>query len=152
MTPYLAIPGENLTEIGRICSSIYVLQRGNMSVTDAAGGMIYAPAGTLLGHIATGALQKKTGLPSMGLRVELLTAQGLKTKYGRPYVIAKCGAVVCRSSIKNSKNWKEEMLLKLTVHDQTVTLIVRGWRRQQFHSIIGSADVSFAASSGDITT
>ena len=150
MTPYVAIPEESVSEIGKECSALYVLQRGIMISTDVTGNSIQMPFGVLIGHIATKAAEEKEGLPTIGLEIGFISASGLKTKHGNPYAVIQCGTNICRSSIKKGKDWKETILMKLPeAFGDNVKINIKGWRKKAVHTILGQATFSVSDSCGN---
>lgn len=152
MEPYLAVPGENLSEIGQECHSLYVFQKGSVRIKDSTGSAAHVAEGAVIGHLATLAASMKDGLPTHELRLELLSANFMKSKNGNPYVIVKNERHRCRSLIKSSRNWMETISMKVKVgkgkHRQVnAEIIVKEWRKRQNHATIGCGEVVVTDSS-----
>uniref|UniRef100_A0A7R9WDT9 Cyclic nucleotide-binding domain-containing protein n=1 Tax=Pseudictyota dubia TaxID=2749911 RepID=A0A7R9WDT9_9STRA len=152
MEPYMAIPGETISEIGRECTALYVLQRGLMNSTDETGCSVELPFGVLIGHQATKATHEKEGKLAIGVEIEILVARGLKTKYGNPYAVFRCGSKTCRSSIKKGNDWRDNILMKLPDNSDCdkLRIDVKGWRKEPLHTSLGSAEVALVDSSGQV--
>jgi len=142
MTPYLAIPGEKICEIGKSCESIFVLQRGRMFSVDEKETKTYIPIGTSIGHMITDAIERNDGPATSCLTLEILSSNGFKGK-SNPYIEASCGSKVIRSSIRRGgTDWKEVMTLKLCEIDDTLCLRVKGWHKNSRHNVLGEAEVN----------
>ena len=154
LEPYIAVPGEHLSEIGKECHTLYVFQKGSIRMNDATGRISNVAEGSVIGHLATLANSKKEGLPTHELKLELISANLTKSKSGNPYVIVENGRSRCRSLIKNSRNWMERIDMKVKVGSggkHSTELIVKEWRRRQSHTTIGRGqiEVSQSPSSSD---
>ena len=144
MIPYLAIPDEILTRQTEPCDSIYLLRSGMMNVRDSSGHDATLPLGSLIGHTVTAAQAGKYGLASNVLHLSIISAQGLKGRIGNPYVIFKVGEFSCCSSVKKTKDWKEDVYLKLPTNiEMTLQVMVKSWQKGRAHSIVGSTKISF---------
>ena len=144
MEPYLAIPGEEITAVGKECPAIFVLQRGLLTSKDSVGSKQQLSIGFIFGHAITLALEQRDGTPTDVLNIEIIDASGIKSKSGSPYLILTCGKKTCRSSIKRSTCWKEKIPIKVALSDideGELSVVVRGWRRNGFHTILGQAKV-----------
>ncbi|KAL7466716.1 hypothetical protein ACHAXS_007001 [Conticribra weissflogii] len=144
MVPYIAVPGEHLSEIGKTCHSMYVFQKGNIQVRDAAGFKSNLPEGSIIGHLASSAASKKEGLWTHGLKLELLSANLPKSKSGNPYVIIKNGISRCKSMVQNSKYWMEMIEMKVKAGNgkfHKVEIVVNEWSKRQSHTLIGTGEV-----------
>jgi len=143
MKPYVAVPGEHLSEIGKECNSLYMFQKGSVCTKDTTGAIANVAEGAIIGHLATSASSKKEGLPTHQLQIELITANLSRSK-GNPYVIVENGRSRCRSSIKNSRNWMEKINMKVKVENgknHKTKIIVKEWRKRQNHATIGRGEV-----------
>lgn len=165
MKSYIAIPGERITEIGTECNSVFVLQRGLCRMTDSTGMEQNIPIGTLFGHEATRAREQSKGTPTHGLRIDIVEANGIKSKSGSPYMVLECGSMSCRTSIKKNTHWKETVVLKLpqsqqlghgnlggggtSSNDTCISITVKGWRRDGVHRHVGSGNLQLTASETD---
>ncbi len=144
MVPYLAIPGEKLSLENEPCNSIFVLRSGIISAVDSSGYETLMPLGSIIGHAASKALALENGLPSKVLEIELISAQGLKTKLGNTYVIFNVGYYSCRSKVKKTRDWREDILLKLPHNsERRLDVSIKSWQNGKIHSLIGSASMSF---------
>ena len=169
MKPYIAIPGERITEVGKECDGIFVLQRGLCTVADSSmssssgmEGKTHMPIGTLFGHDVTKAkVESKGCLPCVGLKIEIVDANGIKSKSSTPYTILECGSSTCRTSIKENARWQETALLKVSPsefcqrdnHATTasssnttgcaISITVKGWRRDGAHRLLGTGQMQF---------
>lgn len=143
MNPYLAIPGEHLSIIGEPCESIFVLKSGMMNSIDTTGYLVGMPIGSIIGHTATASLTLKDGLPEKMIQISVISAQGLRGKVGHPYLIFKIGNYSTRSSVKKTKNWSEEIIMKIPKHtERNLHVVVKSWQKGQTHSTIGSTTVT----------
>ena len=149
MSPYIAIPGETICEVGKICEYIFVLQRGRMVWTDYTGSKVYVPVGAVIGHMATNAIQEIEGLPSKCIIVEILSSTGLKGKHN-PYVEISYGSMTIRSSIRQGKGWSDIMKLKVTTEVNYLKIKVKGWHKNAKHNTLGEAKINFTHDSADI--
>jgi CRP-like cAMP-binding protein len=150
LTPYIAVPGEELSEIGKECHSLYVFQQGSIRTKDATGMIANVAEGTIIGHLATSALYKCQGLPTHELRLELFSTRLARSKYSNLYVILGDGRTRCRSSLKNTRNWMEKLNMKVILgsgkkHNLEIT--VKELRKRLCHATIGSGDVVVSESS-----
>ena len=156
MKPYVAIPGERIVEIGRECSSIFILQRGLCTIADSSmscsSGMeetVHVPIGNIFGHPVTKAREESNGcLPTFGLKIEIIEAHGIKSKNSSPYMILECGSVTCRTSIKKNSRWQETVALKVVQSEvdrsgNTISITINGWRRDGAHRLLGSGQMKF---------
>jgi len=144
MHPYLAIPGERISVIGEDCDNIFVLQKGIMCKVDTSGSETLLPLGSVVGHCASYATSKMIGLPSKGLKIDILAAHGFKIKYGNPYVVFSVGSSQCRSSVKKAKDWRETVLLKLPDDvNKTLNIDVKSWHKNLVHSSVSSSKMTF---------
>jgi hypothetical protein len=115
-----------------------------MSAIDSSGYEALMPLGSIIGHIATAATTAEYSLPQEVLHIVLISAQGLKGKIGNPYLIFKVGSHSCRSTVKKTRNWNEEIFLKLPPNEvRCLDIIVKSWQNGQIHSTIGSISLSF---------
>jgi hypothetical protein len=145
MKPYLAIPNENLSVINEECDNIFVLKRGHVKCIDSSGTENLLPLGALIGHIATSSTHALVGFPWKVLEINLVNAQGFKTKYTNPYVIFTLGSTSVRSSVKKNNNWQEQILIKTASVDiEKLFVTVRSWKNGQRHDIIGSTEVDIS--------
>ena len=154
MTPYVAVPGEELSEIGIECRSLYLFQKGSIRTKDATGMITNVVEGAVIGHLATLALLKSQGLPTHELRLELFSARLSRSKYSNLYVVMGDGRSRCRSSIKKNRNWMEKINMKVILGSgkkHKLEIIVKEWRKRLCHATIGSGDVVVSElSSSDI--
>jgi len=150
LKPYIAVPGEHLSEIGKECHSLFVYQKGSLRSKDATGMIANVAEGAIIGHLATLASSKKEGLPTHTLQLELISASLTKSKNGNPYVIVENGRSRARSLIKNSRNWLEKIDMKVKVGNgkkHKTEIIVKEWRKRQSHATIGTGDIFVSESS-----
>mmetsp|Transcript_26507 Transcript_26507/g.43460 ORF Transcript_26507/g.43460 Transcript_26507/m.43460 type:complete len:724 (-) Transcript_26507:102-2273(-) len=154
LKPYVAVPGEQLSEIDKECHSLYVFQKGSVRTKDSTGTIANAAEGAIIGHLATLATSKKEGLPTHKLQIELISAHLARSKNGNPYVIVENGRSRCRSMIKNSRNWMEKIDVKVKMGNgkkHKTEIIVKEWRRRQNHVTIGRGEiVASESSSSDV--
>ena len=150
LTPYIAVPGEHISEIGKPCHALYVFQRGAVRTKDVGGMTSMLAEGAVIGHLAALATSQKEGLPTHKLQLELISASLSKSK-GNPYVIVangRNGRTRARSLVKHSRNWLERITMKVRVggkkHQSEIT--VREWRKRS-HSLVGSGSISVSESS-----
>jgi hypothetical protein len=156
LKPYIAVPGENLSEIGKECHSLYVFQKGSIRTKGASGSIANVAEGTVIGHLATLATSKKEGLPTHELRLDLISANLSRSKNGNTYVIVgENGRSRCRSLIKNSRNWMERIVIKVKVGSgrkkHKTEIIVKEWRKRQNHVTIGYGNILVSESSSSST-
>lgn len=150
MNPYLAIPGEQLSVPYEPCEMIFILRSGFMKSIDNVGYETALPLGSVIGHAETTAQTQKYGPPEKILHISLTSAQGLKGKVGHPYVIFKVGSYKCRSTVKKTKDWSENIFMKLPKNvQQSLEITVKSWQKGQIHSTIGSINVSFDENMSD---
>lgn len=142
MEPYLAIPNENLSVINEDCDNMFVLKRGQVKCIDSSGYENFLPLGALIGHIATSSAHELVGFPSKVLEINVLNAQGFRTKYINPYIIFTLGSTSVRSSVKKNNNWREQILIKTaSIEVKKIFVTVRSWKNGQQHDMIGSSEV-----------
>ena len=150
LTPYVAIPGEELSTIGNSCRSIYVFQKGSIKTVDATGMISNVVEGCVIGHLATEAISKSDGPPTHELCLELTSIRLARSKYGNLYVILGAGRSRCRSSIKSNKNWMERVNMKVIQgngENLKVEITVKECRKQLCHVTIGSGNLVLSESS-----
>ena len=142
MTSYLAIPGEKLSEIGKPCSAIYILQRGSVQNTDAFGIKHYCVPGTLIGHDENIARTLVEGRVRKSLKLQILSAQGIKTKYGNLYVEIGVGSRKCRGIVQKTKTWEEIIHIKISGENfNRLSISIKEWRKNNSHTLVGSAQI-----------
>ena len=150
LKPYVAVPGEHLSEVGKECRYLYVFQKGTVQSKDVTGTTANVAEGAIIGHLATLATSKKEGMPTHKLHVELISAQLPRSKNGNPYVIVKNGQARCRSLIKSSRNWREKIEMKIKVGNgkqHKTEIIVKEWRGRQNHFTLGYGEIFVSESS-----
>ncbi|KAL7553159.1 hypothetical protein ACHAWF_016401 [Thalassiosira exigua] len=150
LKPYIAVPGECLSEIGKECHSLYVFQKGSVRTKDATGSVANVAEGAVIGHLATLATSKKEGLPTHELQLDLISANLTRSKSVNSYVIVGNERSRCRSLIKNSRNWMEKIAMKVKVgrgKKHKTEIIVKEWRKRQIHATIGSGQILVSQSS-----
>jgi hypothetical protein len=157
MNPYLAVPGESLSEIGKECQSLYVFQKGYVQQRDSTGITSLLPEGSVIGHLASHATLNKEGQPTHELQIVLLSANLPKSKNGNPYVVVKNARRRCRSQIKSSRAWTETISMKVRLGSgkkktAEAEILVKEWRRRQNHLTIGVGRILASVSSGARTT
>jgi hypothetical protein len=156
LTPYVAIPGEELSTIGNACHSIYVFQRGSIRTVDATGMTSNVVEGSVIGHLATVAISKSDGPPTHELCLELMSIRLTRSKYDNLYVILGAGRSSCRSSTKSNKHWMERVNMKVIQgngENLKVEITVKESRKRLSHATIGSGNlVLLESSSTDITS
>ena len=151
LKPYIAIPGEHLSEIGKECHSLYIFQKGSLRSKDATGIIANVTEGAIIGHLATYATSKKEGLPTHTLQLDLISASLTRSKNGSPYVIVKNGRARARSLVQNSRNWMEKIEQKVRVgggKKHSCDLIVKEWRRRASTTQIGKGSILVHSSPG----
>ena len=143
MKPYLATPGEKLSEIGIPCEGLFVLLRGNVSCIDSSGHKSLLPPNEIIGHVATEATARKIGLCSKSLQINIVSMRGIKTKYGNLYIVFKGGSSSsCRSTIREGADWGEVLLLKTSAGMNKLSILVKSWQRNKIHATIATADLT----------
>lgn len=157
MNPYLASPGECLSEIGKECQSLYVFQKGCVQQRDSTNTTTLLPEGAMIGHLTTHATFIKEGQPTHELQLVLLSANLPKSKQGNPYVVVKNARRRCRSQIKSSRAWTEAISMKVKLgsgklKSAEAEIVVREWRKRQSHTTIGVGRILASASSEPRTT
>lgn len=157
MHPYLAVPGECLSEIGKECRSFYVFQKGYVQQRDSNGTPTLLPEGAMIGHLATQATLNKEGAPTHELQLVLLSANLPKSKNGNPYVVVKNARRRCRSQIKRSRAWTETITMKVRLgsgklKNAEAEIVVKEWRKRQNHTTIGVGRILASASPDSRTT
>lgn len=151
MKPYLAIPGEKMSDIDEECKSIFVLKSGVMDAIDSSGYESSLALGSIIGHLGSISLATKNGLPTKVLQITLISAQSLKVKIGNPYVVFTVGPYSCRSSVKKTKSWEEELLLKLSCRvESTLNIAIKAWQKKQIHSVVGTISTTFDESNNEV--
>lgn len=144
LKPYVAVPGEHLSEIGKECHYLYIFQKGLIRTKDATGTIAHVAEGAVIGHLASSASSKKEGMPTHDLQLDLISANLTRSKSVNAYAIIGNGRSRCRSLIKNSRNWMEKIVLKVKVgHGMKLKaeIIVKEWRKRQNHVTIGSGQI-----------
>ncbi len=142
MTSYLAIPGEKLSEIGKPCSAIYILQRGSVQNVDTFGIKYYCVPGTLIGHDENMARTFIEGHVRKSLKLQILSAQGIKTKYGNPYVEIEVGSRKCRGIVQKTKTWEETINMKISGgNSNNLRITIKEWRKNNTHTLVGTAQI-----------
>lgn len=157
MNPYLAVPGECLSEIGKECQSLYVFHKGYVQQRDSTGTAALLPEGAMIGHLATRAALEKEGAPTHELQLVLVSANLPKSKTGNPYVVVKNSRRRCRSQIKSSRAWTETISMKVKIgsgklRSAEAEIIVKEWRKRQSHTTVGVGRILASAESGSRTT
>jgi hypothetical protein len=147
MTPYLAIPGEKLSEIGVSCEGLFVLLRGDVCCIDSSGYKSLLPPNEVIGHVATEATSRRLGLYSKYLQIDVVSMRGIKTKYGNLYIVFKSGTTCCRSAIRKGADWGETLLLKTTTGMNMLSILIKSWQRNKMHVTVGAADLPIGADS-----
>ncbi|KAL9183699.1 hypothetical protein ACHAXT_004555 [Thalassiosira profunda] len=150
LKPYVAVPGEHLSEIGKDCHALYVFQKGSIQSKDASGTVANVAECAIIGHAATLAASKKEGLPTHQLQLDLISASLARSKNNvNSYVIVGNGRSRCRSLIKNSRNWMEKIVMKVRVggRKHRAELVVKEWRKRQSHTTIGCGEIVVSAKS-----
>lgn len=150
MRPYLAVPNENLSVIGENCERLYVLKRGRMNSIDNTGAENLLKTGSVIGHIVTSSTYKEHGLPTKVLDIEIVSGKGLKTKYGIPYAIFTFGSVCCRSAVRKTMRWRENISMKYFGDEEhPLQIVIRSWQSGQVHTFVGSTEISITKCSND---
>jgi len=139
MKSYVAIPEEKLAEIGKPCTSLFVLQRGRAKSLDDKGSTEVVAAGSVIGHMATSV---EAGKMTRGLEVLIGYAKNLKSIHGDPYVLIKCGRKACRSRVKKTKKWGEKRFMKILEGETVVEVQVKGWNKDEAHGSYGMAKIN----------
>ena len=157
MQPYLAVPGECLSEICKECKSLYVFQKGYVQQRDSTGTATLLPEGAMIGHFATQANLKKEGQPTHELQLVLLSANLPRSKNGNLYVVVKNARRRCRSQIKSSRVWTETISMKVKlgsgrVQSAEAEIVVKEWKKRQSHTTIGVGRILASASLGTKNT
>lgn len=157
MNPYLAVPGELLSEIGKECQSLYVFHKGSVQQRDSTGIATLLPEGAMIGHLATQAALRKEGAPTHELQLVLLSANLPKSKNGNIYVVVKNARRRCRSQVKSSRAWTETITIKVKLGSDELKsaeaeIIVKEWRKRQNHATIGVGRILVPVSSVSRTT
>ena len=160
MTPYIAIPGERVVEIGKESpDAIYVLQRGLCTRTDSSSCATEQniPIGALFGHEVSSARQEAEDglLATHGLRIEIVEATGIRSSKSdrSPYMEFEYGSKACRTSIKKntsgSSRWQEAVVLKYSQPTQrfggVISIRIKGWQRDGSHRFIASAQAQLSS-------
>jgi len=162
MTPYIAIPGERIVEIGKESDAIYVLQRGLCTLKDSSSTASEQsiPIGALFGHeVSSGRQEAEDGLlPTHGIRIEILETTGIRSSKSdsSPYMEFEYGSKACRTSIKkntsSTSRWQEAVVLKYSQPPQrlggVISISIKGWRRDGAHRLIGSAQSQIPPAEG----
>lgn len=150
LKPYIAVPGEHLSEVGKECHHLYVFRKGSVQSKDATGTTANVAEGAIIGHLATLATSKKEGMPTHKLHIELISAQLSRSRNGNPYVVVKNGRARCRSLIKSSRNWMEKIDMKIRAgnrKEHKTEIIVKEWRGRQNHVTLGCGEIFVSESS-----
>ena len=151
MKPYLAIPGEKMSHVDEDCKSIFVLKSGVMDAIDASGYEFSLALGSIIGHLESISLAAQNGIPNKVLQITIISAQNLKLKIGNPYVVFTVGPYSCRSSVKKTKSWEQELLLKLSSKvENTLHIAIKAWQKKQIHSVVGTISTTFDESNDEI--
>ena len=153
MNPYLAVPGECLSEMCKECKSLYVFQKGYVQQRDSTGTATLLPEGAIIGHLATQATLEKEGRPTHELQLVLLSANLPRSKNGNLYVVVKNARRRCRSQIKSSRAWTETISIKVKLgsgklQSAEAEIVVKEWKKRQSHTTIGVGRILASASSG----
>lgn len=151
MNPYLAIPGEKLTDMDEECKSIFVLKSGIINAKDSAGYESLVALGSVIGHDESTSKSSLFGMPNKVLIITLISAQSLKVKMGNPYFVLKVGPYNCRSEVKKTRNWDEEIMLKMNGNiEKNLTIIVKAWEKKQSHPTIGTLSIQFDETQSEV--
>lgn len=148
MQPYLAVPGEYISQIKKVCQAIYIMQQGRLVFIDDGGFKGILPSGALIGHVVTKAEVEKFGLPHKTYFMEFISMGGLRIKNGNPFVIVKHGGMSYCSNIKRTSDWRETMTINLPNESNEISITVKIWKKNSAHITVGTAHVSLR---GDMT-
>lgn len=150
MRPYLSIPNENLTIIGENCESVYVLKRGRVSSVDSAGMENLLKIGSVIGHLATESTYREKGLPTNLLEIKVVRAKGFKTKYGLPYATFTYDSSSCRSAVRKTARWKDNLMMKVSdTNECSLQIVIRSLQSGQVDTIMGSNKLSLKKCTND---
>lgn len=142
MKPYMAVPGELLSEIGCPSYCLYVLQRGMVQCVDIAGLETFLPLGSVIGHSVTRAEFDMSRCGRKLLRIELISAHGFTSRHQNPYMIFRLGSCSCRSSIIKTKDSNEVCVLKVPgTHENKLCIDLKRWQKGPYHPAIGTGSV-----------
>jgi len=148
--PYLAIPDEYISDVGKECQSIFILQRGRLLSLSSLGNKAYFPPQALLGHPITSAINKKFGNPKHLCVVEIISVKRIKYKQANPYATITCGEISLATEIKKSIKWTEKVEFHLSKSITNATIALRTWNKNGDHSLIGEALIPFPSSSDNL--
>ncbi|GMH59726.1 hypothetical protein TrST_g1578 [Triparma strigata] len=152
MSPYIAVPKEKISEIGKESFDLFVMQRGRATSSDDTGNHQEVVAtGAVIGHIATKANYDMNGPLTKGVEVTFIDVKNLVKGSGDPYLMMKCGFKAVRSTIKKTKKWNEVFNMKLIDHEtdadhggtsKEATVELFGWKKNQSHHLFGSCKLN----------
>jgi len=143
MKPYIAVPGEMLSEIGSDSPYIYVLQRGMVRCKDSAGIESFLALGSVIGHAVTRSELDMNSVRRKSLRIELVSAYGFTSRHQTPYLLFTIGSMKYRSSILKTHDWREICILKLpTAYEKKLYIEVKSWQSGPNHTVIGIGHIN----------
>ena len=151
LVPYIAVPGEKLSEISKECVKIFVMQRGKATLLDSTKSHEEnVTSGSVIGHMVTDANFKENGKLMKGVEVNFVDVRNLAKGSGDPYVLLTCGYKSCMSTIKKAKYWDENYTMKLVKSDENgqngatakeCEVKLMGWQKNSGHYKFGSFKV-----------
>mmetsp|Transcript_31519 Transcript_31519/g.45922 ORF Transcript_31519/g.45922 Transcript_31519/m.45922 type:complete len:2273 (-) Transcript_31519:792-7610(-) len=142
MQPYLAVPGEYISQISKVCRAIYVLQRGRLVYTNERGFKGNLPSGAVIGHVVTKAEVETVGYPNKTCSLEFTSISGLRIKTGNPFIIAKHGGCAYCTNVKRTSDWCERVMMSLPDGSDEISITVKIWQKNCAHVTVGIARVS----------
>jgi len=140
MSPHLAVPGEKLSEIGKECTALYVLQRGEITVTNINEQCWKLPPGAVIGHVAIDAFEEDFRFTN-GISGCFHSMLGFKGKFGYLYIVVNCGKGQYRTPLCRTKKLTECYDIQFEASCKAALFSVRGWRKNKENLILGTAKI-----------
>jgi len=149
MSPYTAIPGEKLSEIGKKCEVLFVLQRGNAYTTNVNEQCWKLPPGAVIGNLAADLSLENEFQITKGISGCFMSTRGFKGKFGYLYIVIECGKGQYCSSLLQSKKINKQYDVQFESSCKSAVFSVRGWRKQKQNLILGTAKIDLCDCNGN---